>query len=124
MIQADSAFFNVESIHGFTSTFVAICSDTSHPFEFPFRGKRPPIEKLKFIVPTLSNQDKKVAFIRLKKYGALARSSELMKICHNMNIIARTTGGDAYSLNNKNEISNNTLDNIRRDLLLNPSHKK
>ena len=43
----------------------------------------------------------------------------LMKTCHNMNIIVQTTGGDAYSINGKSEISNKAIYNIRRDLLLN-----
>ena len=32
MLQMYFSFFNVESICGFTSTFAAICSDTSPPF--------------------------------------------------------------------------------------------
>ena len=108
----DFTFFNFESIRGFTSTFVAICSATSYPFGFPSRSKRPPIDILKFLVPTLSNQDKKVAFIRVDEYVSLARSSEFMRTCHNMNIIVQTTGGDASSLNGKSESPNNTLSNI------------
>ena len=44
--------------------------------------------------------------------GALARSSEFMSKCQNMNIVVQTTGGDSYSLNGKSEIPNNTLANI------------
>ena len=124
MLQKDFAFFNVESIRGFTSTFVAICSDTSHPFGFPSRSKRPPLDILKFLVTTLRNQDNKVAFIRVDEDGALSISLEFMRICHNMNIIVQTTGGDASSLNGKSESPNKTLANIRRALLLNSSHKK
>ena len=101
MLQIDFAFFNVESIRGFTSTFLAICSATSYPFGFPSRSKRPPLDILKFIVATLRNQDKKVAFVIDDEDGALARSSEFMKTCHNMNIIVQTTGGDASSINGK-----------------------
>ena len=101
MLQIDFAFFNVESIHGYTSTFVAVCSDNSYPFGFSFRIKRPPLDVLIFIVTTLRNQDKKVAFILVDEDGALARSSEFMKTCHNMNIIVQTTGVDEYSRNVK-----------------------
>ena len=55
MLQMDFAFFNVESIRGFTSYSVAICSATSYPFGFPLRGKLPPLDVLKFIVTALSN---------------------------------------------------------------------
>ena len=120
----DFAFFNVESIRGFTSTFVAICSATSYPFGFPSRSKRPPLDILRFLVTTLRNKDKKVAFIRVDEYGALARSSEFIKTCHNMIIIVHTTGGDAFSLNVKSESPNNTLANITRALFLKSSHNK
>ena len=72
----------------------------------------------------MSNQDKKVAFIRVDKDGALARSSEFTKTCHNMNIIVQTTGRYAPPLNGKREIPNKTLANIKIYLLLNSSHKK
>ena len=114
----DFAFFNVERIHGFTSTFVAICSATSYPFGFPSRSNCLPLDILKFLVVAFINQDKKVAFIRVDEYGELAISSEFMRPCHNMNIIVHTTGGYASSLNGKNEIPNKTLANITRALLL------
>ena len=119
MLQMDSTFFNVESIRGFHSNFVAICSATSYPFGFPYRRKRPPLDILKFIVIKFRNQDRKVAFIRVDEDGALAISSEFMKTCHNTNIIFQTTGGDASSLNSKGESPNKTLANITIYLLLN-----
>ena len=97
----DFAFFNAERIRGFTSTFVAICSTTSYPFGFPYRIKRPTLDILKFLVTALRNQDKKVAFIRVDEYGAIAKSSNLLRTCHNINIIVQTTGGDSSSLNGK-----------------------
>ena len=78
MLQMNFSFFNVESISGFTSAFVAICSATSHPFGFPSRRKRTPLDILKFLVTTLSDQDKKVAFIRVDEHGSLEISSEFM----------------------------------------------
>ena len=70
------------------------------------------------------NQYKKVSFIRVGEDVALARSSEFMKTCHNMNIIVHTTVGYASSLNGKYESPNNTLSNITRAILMNSSHKK
>ena len=99
MLQMDFSFYNVEIIHGFTSTFVAVCSATSYPFGFTSRSKRPSLDITKLLVTTSSNQDKKVAFVRVEKYGALARPSGFMITCHNMNIIFQTKGGDSYSLN-------------------------
>ena len=101
MLQMYFDFFNVESIREFTSTFVDICSATSHPFGFPYISTLLPLDILKFLVTTLSNQDKKFAFIRVDEYGALSRYSEFTKKCHNMNIIVQTTGGYASSINVK-----------------------
>ena len=123
MLQMDFSFFNVEIIHRFTSTFVAICSANSYPFGFPSRSKFLPLDILKFLVATSRNQDKKVAFIQVDEDVALARSSESMKTCHNMNIIVKNTVGDASYLNGKIEIPNKTLSNITRALLLYSSHK-
>ena len=119
MLKMDFAFFNVESIREFTSTFVAICSATSHPFVFPSRSKHPPFYILNFLITTFINQDKIVTFIWVYEDVALARFSEFKKTCHNMNIIVQTTGGDASSLNGKIEIPNKTLANITIALLLN-----
>ena len=119
MLQKYFAFFDVESICGFISFFVAICYATSYPFGFPSRSKRPPLDILKFLVTALRNQDNKVAFIRVYEDGALARSSVFMNTCQNMNIIVQNTGVDAYSISGKSENPNKTLSNITRALLLN-----
>ena len=124
MIQLDFAFFNVESIREFTSTFVAVCAATSYPFGFLSRSKIPPLDILQLIVTKLSNQYNKVVFIKVDEDEALARSSEFMKTCHNMNIIVQNTGGDAFYLNGKSESPNKTLSNITRVILLNSTHKK
>ena len=63
MLEIYSYFFKVEIICGFTLTFVAIFSATSHLFGSLSRSKPLPIFVLKFLVTTLRNQDKKVAFI-------------------------------------------------------------
>ena len=66
----------------------------------------------------------KVALIRVDEDGALEKSSEFIKTCHNINIIVQTTDGDAYSLNGKSESTNKTLANTTRALILNSSQKK
>ena len=101
MFQMYFAFFNVEIIRGFTSTFVAIYSATSLPFGFPSRRKRPPLEILKFILTLLINRDNKVAFIWVHEDGSLSRSSDFIKTCHHMNIIFQTTDGNSSYLNGK-----------------------
>ena len=116
--------FNVGRIRGFNSTFVAICSATSYTFGFTSRRKRPPLDILNFIVTTLRNQDKKVSFVQVDKYGALSKTSEFMRTCHNMNIIVQTTGGYVPSFNGKTEIPNKAMANIKRAFLLKSSYNK
>ena len=41
-----------------------------------------------------------------------------------MNIIVQTKGGDEYSINGEIESPYKTLDNIKRDIILNSSQKK
>ena len=69
----DFAFFNVESIRGSTSTFLAIYSATLYPFENTSRIKRPPLDILELPLTKLRNQYKKVAFVQVDEYGALER---------------------------------------------------
>ena len=103
---------------------MVICSANSYPFVFLSRNKRPPIDILKFLFTTLSNWDTKVAFIQVDEDGALEIYSEFMNTCHNMNIMVKTTGGDASLLSVKSEIHNETLADITKDLILNSIHKK
>ena len=63
MLQIDLAFSNVESIHEFISIVLAICSSTSLHSGFPYISKSKPIDTLKLLVTTLSNQDKKFELI-------------------------------------------------------------
>ena len=76
MLQIDFAFFNVESIRIFTSTFVDILSATSYSFGFPLRSNCTPLDILKFLVTALRSQDKNIAFVRVDEDIELAISSE------------------------------------------------
>ena len=101
MLQKDFSFFNVESICGFTSTFVDTCYAHLYLFGFLSISKRQPLDILKFIVTTLSHQDKKFSSIRVDEDRALVIFSEFMNTCHNMNIIVQTTSGYGSFINGK-----------------------
>ena len=124
MLQINFEICNDEMIRGFTSTFVVICSANSYPFWFPSRRKSWPLDILKCVVTVLKNWNKKVASIRVDEYTELARSSEYMTTCHNMNIIIQNSGGDASSLNDKSRICNKKIGDVTRALLLNSRYKK
>ena len=65
MLQTDFVFFNVESIRGFTPTFVNIYSSTSHPFGFLSIIKCTPLDVLQLLVTALMNKDDMVALIQV-----------------------------------------------------------
>ena len=50
--------------------------------------------------------------------GALGKSTEFVRTCHNMKIIVQTKGGDESSINGKSVIPNKKMANITRMLLL------
>ena len=101
MLQMYFAFLNVESIRGFSSTFVAIFSATSYPFDLKPRSKRPPLDILKLIFTAFINQDKKASFVLVDEDTALVISSYFVRTYHNNKITVQTNGGDVYSLNGK-----------------------
>ena len=103
---------------------MAICYATSYPFGFLSRIKRTPLEILKIIVTTLRNQGNKFSFLWVDEDEVLARYSEFMKTCHNINIIVQATGVYASSLNGKIERPNKKLANITRYLILKSINKK
>ena len=57
MLQVNFTFLDVEIICGFTLTFLDIYSYSSYPCGSPLRSKRLPLDELKFIFGTFSNQD-------------------------------------------------------------------
>ena len=85
---------------------------TSYPFGFPSRSKCLPLDIIKFLVTKMRNPDKKVSVIRVDEDVALARSYEIIRIYHNMNIIVQAIGGDASLLKGKIKIPNMILANV------------
>ena len=71
----------------------------------------------------MRNHYNKVVFIPGDEDGALARYSEFVRTCHNMNIVVQNKGRNESYLNGNIEISNKTLSNVTRALILNSSRK-
>ena len=67
MLQMYFLFLSAEIICGFTSIFVDMCYVDPFPFGFSFRIKWPPLDILKLVITTLSNEYNKVAFVRVEK---------------------------------------------------------
>ena len=69
MLHIYFSFFNVESIRGFISNFVAVYFANLYPFGITFIIKISPLDTLTFLVTTFRNQDNTVVFIRVDEYG-------------------------------------------------------
>jgi len=118
MLQLDFAFLNEASIRGFTSYLSCDCVSTKYSFKFCTRSKRAPVDIIRWIVTTLSQQGKTVNFVRFDEGGELARSHEISKmLVEEYKILMQTTGGYASHLNGVTERGHRTdADSIRSTL--------
>jgi len=118
MLQLDFAFFNQQSIRGFTSYLSCDCVHTKYSFRFCTRSKRAPIDVIRWIIETLRKQNKTVNYVRFDEGGELARNIEIPKmLTEEYQIIMQTTGGYASHLNGITERGHRTdADSIRSSL--------
>jgi len=118
MLQMDFAFFNVQSVRGFTSYMSCDCVLTKYSFRFCTRRKRAPVDIIRWILLTLRKQKKEVNFVRFDEGGELARCEELNKMLLNeFQIVMQTTGGYASHLNGITERGHRTDANTIRTSL-------
>lgn len=104
MLQMDFAFFNVQSVRGFTSYLSCDCVLTKYSFRFCTRRKRSPVDIIRWILLTLKKQNKIVIFVRFDEGGELARCTELNKLLvEDFQIVMQSTGGYASHLNGVTE---------------------
>ena len=55
IIHTEFAFYNITSIHGFTSTIIVVCENTIMLWLFPTASKRAHVRIIHFILTTLMN---------------------------------------------------------------------
>ena len=99
MLFVDFKFINVTFICSSSAYLLVIDWIVPHPFLFPTRNTRPPLELLCFLILVLRNQGCKVNFIRCNEEGELTRSSEVNHLLLKMEVVLHSTGGYISNLN-------------------------
>ena len=94
------------------------------PFVFRTKKNVQLLAYLNYLSPHSGIRIIKLHSCEVVENGALEISYGFMRVYHNINIIFQTIGGDASSLNWKIKITNKTLYNITRSLLLSSSCKR
>ena len=107
------AFYNVTSIHGFTSMVTVICEKNRILWVFPTASKISPSHIIGFILTTLNNEQQLLKHIRIDEYSVLKNSTDVTNLLvESFKISMETTGSDASCLNVKNKIHNRSIHNM------------
>ena len=100
----DFLLCSIANIRGFTSALDALCPSTPCPWDFPTRSNRSPISIVLWLIRIINNQGKTAHSFRVDENGALARSSEFLKIIFELGVTIETIGGRESSSNCKVEL--------------------
>ena len=119
LIQMDFAFCNVTSIRIFTSMITVVHANIIILWVFPTAYKRDPVRIIRFILTTLNNEEHLWKIVRVDKYYASEKSTDVTNLPdEEFKISTKTTGGDAYWINRKNKKHNISIHNMVRSGLL------
>ena len=118
-INIDFFFYKVNSICGFISMLTAVCAKNIMLWILPTASKKSPVWIIRFILITANNEQQPCKRVRVDRYGALEKSTDVTNLLvEEFKISMETTGGDAYWLNGKNEKHNRIIHNIVRSGLI------
>ena len=93
-IHADFIIFNTESCRQFKSALLITEATTRMKWAFTTRSRNVPVQQFRFLVNHLRQQGYSVNELRVDEDGALARSTNFMKLCHEeLNMAVQSTGG-------------------------------
>ena len=99
----DFAFYNINSICGFTSMLTVVCAKTSMLCILPTVSKRAQVCIIHFILTTLNNEQHPFKRIRVGENGAFKNSTDVTNLLiEEFKISMESTGGDASCINRKN----------------------
>ena len=110
-------FYSVESIRGLNGAITVIDHTTRWPWAFPVATKRPHPSIFNFLVNCLRNMGHKPAILTVDEGGELAKSTEMCRAIHKLNLVLRTTGGDNSESNGMAERPHRTYHNMNRSTL-------
>ena len=91
----DFDFYNVNSIHGFTSMMTVLRLNTIIIWVLSTASKQPPFRIICFILTTSKNEKHPFKRVGVDEYGALEKSTDVTKLLVDyFNISMETTGGN------------------------------
>jgi hypothetical protein len=119
LLHIDFSFWNVVSIHSFTSLLSIIDGKDRMLWSFPTASKRPPIQILDFFFTMLQHDSIIIQAIWVDEDGALANSTEFCDFLVECHISLDTTSGYASFLNGEIERPHRTIANMVHAMILN-----
>jgi hypothetical protein len=119
LLHIDFSFWNVTSIHGFTSLLSINDGKDRMLWNFPTASKRVHLEILDYFFGALSKENILVLGIRVDEDGALANNTEFSEFLFARSITLESTSGYASFLNGKIERPHRTIANMVQAMLLN-----
>jgi hypothetical protein len=119
LLQIDFSFWNVTSVHGFSSLLSVIDGKDHMLWVFPTASKYLPVDLLNFIFTMLEREGVTILCICVDEDGALLNSTKFTTFLTNRTFTMETTGGYASFLNGKVERPHRTIANMVRAMFLN-----
>ena len=93
IVHIDFVFYNVTSIHGFTSILTVVCEKTKIIWEFPTASKLAPIHIISFFLTTLLNEQNPCKRVIFDEDSALINSTKVKNLhVDEFKISIETTG--------------------------------
>ena len=80
LINMDFYFYNVTSIHGFTSMITVVYANTRMLWVFLTAPKRAPARITRFILTKLRNEKYPLKYVRVDEYGALENLTDVTNL--------------------------------------------
>jgi hypothetical protein len=118
----DFAFWNISSLHGFTSMLVIIDASTRMLWVFCTASKTPPMRIIQYFFNVLEQEHCFPKTIHVNEDGTLARFTDFTDYLIHQHITLDTTGSYSSFLNGKVERPHQTIAQIVRAMIINSGH--
>ena len=89
------SFWNLTSIHGFTSMLTVVCAKTRMIWLFHTVSKIDPVRIILFVLTTINNEQHPCKCVRVDEYVTFSNWTDVTNFTvYYINILMKTTGGD------------------------------
>ena len=95
----DFRLFNKFSFQNITADLTIVDASAKHLFEYPTRSKRPPLQLIKTLIQLYCHHGYKSSIFWVDEFGELSISAYSMQIFIYHEVVFKTTGGYASSIN-------------------------